>query len=68
MTLLNLVIMLAFLATVVALGSGIWSMVHGGKFDAEHSEQLMYARIGFQGLTLVLLLMAGLISYSALLV
>ena len=65
MTFLHLVIMLALLATVVALGSGIWSMAHGGKFDQEHSEHLMYARIGLQGLTLVLLMVAGLISYSS---
>lgn len=63
MTVLNLVILLALLATVVALGSGIWSMAHGGKYDAEHSEQFMFARIGLQGLTLVLLLIAGIISY-----
>ena len=63
MSILNIVILLALLATVIALGSGIWSMAHGGKYDAEHSEQFMYARIGLQGLTLVLLLIAGVISY-----
>ena len=64
MTILNILIMLALLATMVALGTGIWSMAHGGKYDEEHSEQLMYARIGLQGLTLVLLMIAGSISYS----
>lgn len=63
MTILNTVILLALLATIVALGSGIWSMAHGGKYDEQHSEQFMYARIGLQGLTLVLLLIAGVISY-----
>lgn len=63
MTILHIVIMLALLATMAALGTGIWSMVHGGKYDEEHSEQLMYARIGLQGLTLVLLMLAGYISY-----
>ena len=63
MSILNIVILLALLATVIALGSGLWSMAHGGKYDAEHSEQFMYARIGLQGLTLVLLLIAGVISY-----
>ena len=63
MTILNIVIMLALLATVVALGAGIWSMAHGGKYDEEHSEQFMYARIGLQGLTLVLLMIAGYMSY-----
>lgn len=65
MAFLNIVIMLALLATVISLGTGIWSMAHGGKYDTEHSVQLMYTRIGLQGLTLVLLMLAGLMSYSS---
>jgi hypothetical protein len=37
---------------------GIWSMAHGGEFDEKHSEQLMFARIGMQGITLLLLFTA----------
>ena len=65
MTILNIVIILALLATIIALGTGIFSMAHGGKFDAEHSEQFMYARVGLQGLTLILLMIAGFISYTS---
>lgn len=63
MTILTGSIMVAMLATFVALGMGILSMGHGGKFDREHSEQFMFARIGLQGLTFVLLLIAILVSY-----
>ena len=65
MTILNLLIIAAALATVIALGTGILSMSHGGKFDTEHSEQIMFARIGLQGLTLVLLLIAVIVNYQA---
>jgi hypothetical protein len=33
-------------------------MVRGGEYDNQHSTQLMYARVGFQGLALVLLMVA----------
>ena len=65
MTILNFVILLALLATIVALGAGLWSMMHGGKYDAEHSEKLMFTRIGLQGMTFVLLLIAGYLGYNA---
>ena len=65
MTILNVVIILALLATVIALGAGLWSMMHGGKYDAEHSEQLMFTRIGLQGVTFVLLLIAGYMGFNA---
>jgi len=58
MSLLTFMIILALLATIGALGTGVVSMVRGGEYDSQHSTQLMYARVGFQGLALVLLLVA----------
>jgi hypothetical protein len=58
MELLTLLIIAALLATIASLVMGIWSMGHGGEFDEKHSNQLMRARVGFQGLALVLLLVA----------
>ena len=46
------------LATIGALGMGIGSMVRGGEYDREHSTQYMFARVGLQGVTLALLLIA----------
>lgn len=58
MDILNVVIMAALLMTVGLIGTGIWSMAHGGEFDQKHSTQLMLARVGMQGITLLLLLLA----------
>jgi hypothetical protein len=44
--------------TIGLVGTGVWSMAHGGEFDRKHSTQLMFARVGMQGLTVLLLLFA----------
>jgi len=62
MTILTALIVLALLATIVALGWGVGSMVHGGDYDARHSTQFMVARIGFQGLAVLFLIIAFLIA------
>ena len=51
-------VMLGMLATVVVLFTGIGSMAEGGEFDDRHSHQLMFARVGFQALTLLLVIIA----------
>lgn len=58
MTVLTTVIVLAMLATAGALLWGIGSMAHGGEFDQHHSHQIMFVRVGLQGITLLLLLIA----------
>ena len=58
MTLLTSVIVIALLATVGTLLWGIVSMAQGGEFDQHHSHQLMFARVGLQGITLLFLLIA----------
>lgn len=55
---LTVVIVIGLLATIFALGAGIVSMMHGGNFDREHSGQLMMTRVGAQGLTLAMLVIA----------
>jgi len=55
---LNVVIVAALLVTVGLIGTGIWSMALGGEFDQKHSTQLMFARVGMQGITFLLLLLA----------
>lgn len=55
---LTVLIILAVVATLVSLGWGIGSMAHGGSFDTRHSTQFMNARVIFQGLTIVLLVIA----------
>jgi len=58
MSLLNLLIMLALVATLFALGAGIVSMMRGGEYDRRHGTQLMFARVGFQAVAFVLLVVA----------
>jgi len=58
MTILNMVIIAALLMTIALMGTGIWSMAHGGESDQKHSTQLMFARVGMQGITFLLLLLA----------
>lgn len=58
MNILTMLIMAALLMTIALIGTGIWSMAHGGEFDRKHSTQLMFARVGMQALTVLLLLFA----------
>ncbi|GMR21348.1 MAG: hypothetical protein BMS9Abin36_1948 [Gammaproteobacteria bacterium] len=62
MTILTVLVVLALIATIISLGWGIGSMAHGGDYDKKHSVQLMGVRVGFQGLTIVLLLIALVVS------
>jgi len=56
--LLTIIILLAMLATVAMLVMGIGSMAHGGEYDEKHETQFMFARVGLQGATFLLLLLA----------
>ena len=56
MNILTMVIVLALLITIGLMGTGIWSMAHGGEFDRKHATQLMFARVGMQAVTVLLLL------------
>lgn len=58
MNLLTIIIIVAMLLTVVALIMGVGSMGRGGEYDEKHDTQFMFARVGLQALTLVLLLFA----------
>ena len=58
MNTLTMIIVLALLLTIAVLVTGIGSMMHGEEFDKKHGTQLMFARVGMQGITLVLLFIA----------
>ena len=58
MNLLTILIILSLIAAIVSLGWGISSMAHGGEFDSKHSADFMGARVGFQGLAVVLIVLA----------
>ncbi len=58
MALLNLIVLLALLATISALAFGLVSMARGGTYDVEHSERFMSARVLFQGIAVLLIVIA----------
>ena len=58
MNLLTIIIIIALLLTVVVLITGIGSMAHGGEFDEKYEGRFMFARIGMQAITLILLAFA----------
>lgn len=64
MTLLTLLILLALLATIASLIWGLTSMARGGQYDEQHSDQLMSARVIFQAIAIVLLLIAIWLSWT----
>jgi hypothetical protein len=58
MDLLFIVIVLALIATVVTMSLGLLVMSGGGDTDRWLSTRLMWVRLAFQGLTVLLLLLA----------
>lgn len=58
---LLVVIILALVATVVAMGLGLLAMSSGGPADRYFSNKLMWARVAFQTITLLLLVIAVLL-------
>ena len=58
MDLLTILIILALLATAVALLLGLMSLGQGGSFDKDFGTGFMWARVGLQGLAIALLMLA----------
>lgn len=55
---ITILIVLALIATIISIVMGIGSMTRGAAYDDKHSGQLMNARILFQGIAALLLLIA----------
>ena len=58
MTLLTIMIILALIATLASLAWGLSSMAHGGSYDKEHSEMIMFTRVGIQAAAVALIVLA----------
>ena len=58
MSIINVLVIAALIATVVVLAMGLRSMAKGGTYDKEHAEKFMWERVVLQGLVVVLLLAA----------
>ena len=62
MSVVNLLIIAALIATVVVLALGLRSMAKGGKYDQEHAEKFMWERVALQALVVILLIVAYLLN------
>ena len=58
MDLLTIIIILALIGTGVSMALGLLAMSGGGATDRLFSTRLMWTRVGFQALTLLLLVVA----------
>lgn len=59
MSIINVLIIGALIATIVVLGLGLRSMARGGSYDEEHAEKFMWERVALQLLVVVLLIAAA---------
>ncbi len=58
MSLINLIVILALVATITTLVLGLRSMARGGNYDEQHSEKFMWERVGLQAVAVALLVAA----------
>ena len=58
MKIITVLIILVLIATVVSMVIGVGSMAKGGAYDDKHSGQFMNARIIFQAVAAILLMLA----------
>ena len=64
MDLLTIIIILALIGTGVSMALGLLAMSGGGSADRLFSGRLMWARVGFQAFTLLLLVVAVVLKKS----
>lgn len=63
MNILALTVILALVAVVATLVWGVGSMAHGGSYDREHSEQIMFTRVAIQAVAFVIIVVALFFSF-----
>ncbi|MBT3358651.1 MAG: twin transmembrane helix small protein [Rhodospirillales bacterium] len=61
---MNTFVVIAVVATLVALVLGLFSMARGGEFNERYGNRLMRLRVLIQGLAIVMLVAAMLLSMS----
>lgn len=57
-----ILMIIAMIATLLALGLGLFAFIKGGEFNEKYGNKLMKARIYFQGAALALLALAILVT------
>lgn len=56
-TVLPILIGISLVSVLTVLGIGVGSMLRGGAFNRKHSNYLMRARVGTQGVTVALIVL-----------
>jgi hypothetical protein len=64
MTIVFWLVLGAFMLVVASLVGGVVSMVHGGESDDKHATHYMIARVGFQALAVMLLILLAFVLYE----
>lgn len=62
MSIVNVLVIAALVATVVVLALGLRSMARGGTYDKEHAEKFMWERVALQAVVIALLVVAVLLN------
>ncbi len=62
MDILIMAVVMALVLTVGTLAWGLSSMAHGGSYDSEHSEKLMFTRVSIQAIAFALIVVALIMS------
>ena len=63
MDLLMVLVLVGIALTIIAFVRGIASMAHGGPEDQAASHRLMFQRVGWQALTVLIVLVLGVLVY-----
>lgn len=63
-TMLSILIILSLSSVVAVLFIGIFSMIKGGAFNEKYGNKLMRLRVALQGLTILLLALAYILSQN----
>jgi len=64
MSLLTMTVVLALIATIAVLAWGVGSMAVGSRYDASHSEKLMFTRVGIQAFAFIVVMIAVYLSIA----
>lgn len=59
--LIGILIALSIIGVVGALGVGIFAMIKGGDFNRKYGNKLMRARVGFQAMAILMMILLALV-------
>lgn len=64
MNTLTILVVMALIITIASLAWGVGSMAHGGSYDRQYSEKLMFTRVAMQAVAFALIVVALILSLN----